>query len=350
MIHLPSLPKSRRGRILVVILLVVALFAAAAGIFFWIRHINYLRSPEYAVDSLNEAIQTRDAELFNTVFSPDVSKDFAFRLTEVVPPDFLPQREPEKLAGNIQALLQSLLAGTPAPAFVKESLLPILPEDFFQQLAEKPFSLTKVNGSLAVAETSFHHPSCKDDLKITLAFGPMEKRWIAVGVLNAHELLTTYLSALNEERQRLEKLNEDKQEFHLRKLAYFLPNLTCKAGPMRLNGGFPVLVLNLTGDANPGPEIVEGWGLEFPVSDDAGNIMMCPRLSESGKIMPGNALQRSWTLELDEDTFLRMEKAGELTCKVVPLYVLLDNGTMYSNDPRWLERAGHTTNNKREQP
>lgn len=107
MIHLPSLPKSRRGRILVVILLVVALFAAAAGIFFWIRHTNYLRSPEYAVDSLNESIQTRDAELFNTVFSPDVSKDFAFRLTEVVPPDFLPQREPEKLAGNIQALLQS---------------------------------------------------------------------------------------------------------------------------------------------------------------------------------------------------------------------------------------------------
>lgn len=55
-------------------------------------------------------------------------------------------------------------------------------------------------------------------------------------------------------------------------------------------GGFPVLVLNLTGDANPGPEIVEGWGLEFPVSDDAGNIMMCPRLSESGKIMPGERI------------------------------------------------------------
>ena len=111
---------------------------------------------------------------------------------------------------------------------------------------------------------------------------------------------------------------------------------------MRLSGGHAVLIISLTGAPNPGPELVESWGLEFPITDEAGTVLACPRLSESGKLMPGNELRRSWTLDLEEDAFRRLKAAGELRCRVVPLYVLLDNGTMYSSDPRWLKRAGHT--------
>lgn len=342
MTRLPPLPETRKGRILLGAVLFFVFSSAAVGIGFWMRHIAYLKSPVCAVDRLNEAILTGNAELFDAVFPQDASRDFALRLADTIPPEFLSQRDPQILAQYMRELLTALLRGDPAPDFVQNSILPILPEDFFRQLTERPFSLVNANAHLAVAESTFRHPSCKEELRLILGFGRSDNRWKAVGILNARELLSIYLTALDKEKQRLARLHEDTQAFHLRKIAHYLPGAVCKAGPMRLSGGHAVLIISLTGAPNPGPEIVESWGLEFPITDEAGTVLACPRLSESGKLMPGNELRRSWTLDLEEDAFRRLKAAGELRCRVVPLYVLLDNGTMYSSDPRWLKRAGHT--------
>lgn len=339
--HLPSLPKSRKGRVLLGAALFIVCALAAGGGYFWVRHSQYLASPVYAVDSLNEAIQNRDAKLFETVFPPGVSEDFALKLTGTLPPASLTQTDPAILAQDMREYLMTLLKNEPAPKFTKGHILPMLPEDFFQQLAEKPFLLRKADVHLAVAETSFYHPSCKKELKLNLALGRTGGRWSVVGVLNARELLSTYLVALNEEQQRLEHLREDKQALHARKMVYYLPDALCTAGPMRISGGHPVLVLSMKSAPNPGPEIVEGWGLEFPLTDDEGTTLLCPRLTESGKLMAGNGLRRSWTIDLEEDTYRRLTAAETLHCRVAPLYVLLDNGTMYSQDPHWSDRVGH---------
>ncbi len=333
-------PESRKGRVLLGAVLLLVFASLATGGYFWKRHTDYLKSPAYAVEQLNEAILTKNEKLFTTVFTPDVSEDFVLKLTEIIPGDFRSQQDPHTLALQMRALLSALLLDAPAPDFTKACILPILPEDFFRQLERKPFSLQKANAQLAVAESSFLHPSGKKEFKLSLALGRSGDRWNVVGILNARELLSAYLAALKEEQQRLDRLLEDEQTRHLRQMAYYLPDAVCIAGPMRISGGHPVLVLNLTSAPNPGPEIMEGWGLEFPLTDNFGTILACPRLSESGKLLQGNELRRSWTMDLEEKDFLRLSAAGKLHCRVVPLYVLLDDGTMYSSDPRWLKRAG----------
>ena len=61
-----------------------------------------------------------------------------------------------------------------------------------------------------------------------------------VGILNARELLSTYLAALKQEQQRLDRLLEGEQARHLRQMAHYLPDAVCTAGPMRISGGHPV--------------------------------------------------------------------------------------------------------------
>ena len=78
------------------------------------RHIAYLKSPVCAVDRLNEAILTGNAELFDAVFPQDASRDFALRLADTIPPEFLSQRDPQILAQYMRELLTALLRGDPA--------------------------------------------------------------------------------------------------------------------------------------------------------------------------------------------------------------------------------------------
>lgn len=338
-----SLPESRKRRTLLGIVLLIVCASLVTGGYFWKRHSDHLKSPAYAVEQLNEAILTKNGELFATVFPSEVSEDFALKLMDIIPEDFRSHQEPHTLALQMRTLLSALLLDAPVPDFTKACLLPILPENFFHQLEEKPFSLHKTNAQFAVAESSFQHPSSKEEFKISLALGRSGDRWNVIGILNARELLSAYLAALKEERQRLDRLLEGEQARHLRQMAHYLPEALCTAGPMRISGGHPVLVLSLTSGPNPGPEIMESWGLEFPLTDDSGTVLACPRLSESGKLLPGNALRRSWTMDLEEDAFIRLSAADKLHCRVVPLYVLLDNGTMYSSDSRWLLRAGQKT-------
>lgn len=337
------LPESRKGRVLLGAAFLLVCASLAAGGYFWKRHADHLKSPAYAVEQLNEAILTKNEKLFATVFPSEVSDDFVLKLMDIIPDDFRSQQEPRSLALQMRALLNALLLDAPAPDFTQACLLPILPEDFFRQLEKKPFSLHKANAQLAVAESSFQHPSSKEEIKLSLAIGRSGDRWNVVGILNARELLSTYLAALKQEQQRLDRLLEGEQARHLRQMAHYLPDAVCTAGPMRISGGHPVLVLSLTSAPNPGPEIMESWGMEFPLTDDSGTILACPRLSESGKLLQGNELRRSWTMDLEEEDFIRLSAAGKLHCRVVPLYVMLDDGTMYSNDPRWLKRAGQKT-------
>lgn len=131
MTRLPPLPETRKGRILLGAVLFFVFSSAAVGIGFWMRHIAYLKSPVCAVDRLNEAILTGNAELFDAVFPQDASRDFALRLADTIPPEFLSQRDPQILAQYMRELLTALLRGDPAPDFVQNSILPIPAGRFF---------------------------------------------------------------------------------------------------------------------------------------------------------------------------------------------------------------------------
>ena len=178
MTRLPPLPETRKGRILLGAVLFFVFSSAAVGIGFWMRHIAYLKSPVCAVDRLNEAILTGNAEPFDAVFPQDASRDFALRLADTIPPEFLSQRDPQILAQYMRELLTALLRGDPAPDFVQNSILPILPEDFFRQLTERPFSLVNANAHLAVAESTFRHARRNSDSSSDLAVRTIAgRRW-----------------------------------------------------------------------------------------------------------------------------------------------------------------------------
>lgn len=319
-------PVSRRGRVLLGLAAGLLLLVPGTGVYAWHRHEVYVASPQGTVDRLNASIAEQNLVLFaETVNVGALAHAFARALAAVAP-----DTDETRTADLIQLSLLAVLRGEEAPGPVRETAVPILPDEARARLVQAPFALE--NGNPPVAATTLFHPAL-GELPVRLRLVPAGQGWRVDDLLNGPDLIRRYLSHVDELERRQREVEARHNQENREALARLLPDSVCSGGVTRISGNVPLLSLSMTSGPNPGPETVEAWGATLTLNGTDGSVLARPRVMLTSKIQPGSGAAGAWSQDIDEARFRRLERAGPLSCTVAIDYVILTGGKIYNVRP-----------------
>lgn len=328
-----ALPSSRRGRIGLALALGVVVLLLGGGGYAWHRHSVYQAGPYGVVERLNRSIQEKDAGLFaHTVDSGGLAQAFAASIAENGQPAAMTEETELHLADIAQVAMLAILRDEPLPRGLLGHAVPVLPEDLRAQLVKTPFTVEEDAHGRPMAVTTIQHPVL-GSLPVRLELIQAGPTWLVGKVSNAPELTAAYRQAADKQRQRQEASEAAKLEENRRGIARYIPEPMCSGGVSRISGNTPLLSLTMRSGANPGPETVESWGATLALSTSDGTVMASPRITLTSKIQPGSSAMGTWSMDIDETQFSRLEHAGPLHCTVAVDYIILTGGKIYKAMP-----------------
>lgn len=324
-----TLPTSRRGRIgLGLGLFAVVLLLGGAG-YAWHRHSLYLDGPYGVVERLNRSIQEKDAGLFATIVDAGgLAQAFAEAAAGKSGHSQSDAETDARRTDLAQLAMLAVLRDEALPRSLREGPVPVLPENLRIQLVEAPFVVEAHENGPPMAVTTIVHPKL-GTMPVRLELVPSGPTWRVSRVSNAPELVAAYRQAEEAQLKRQADAKAAQLEENRRNISRYIPVPMCVGGVTRISGNTPLLSLSMRSGINPGPESVESWGATFSLSAADGTVIAQPRLTLSSKIQPGSAAVGTWSVDIDETQFSRLDKAGPLHCTAAVDYIILTGGKIY---------------------
>jgi hypothetical protein len=308
--------------------LFLAVAAITGGVVFLQKNRAWRAGPHYAVDTLNEALRKKDAELFaQAVDTRAVAASFAGVAADLPGTDGRASilADAGLSPDQVQNFLRALALAEPLPRFEAHGV-PALPDDFAEQLLQSPFALIAVVDDRALAESVIRHPALGDHTSLRLELARRENRWAVVAIANLKSLLTEYERLASEAAQRQREAERLDLENQIRRMAELLPDLACSGSVTTISGGMPLLVLGLKSGPYQGQETMTSWGVVFSLLDGGGEEIATPRVRQSIPVPAGARINDTWYQELEEAEYRRLYDAGPLSCLPEREYMIFHTG------------------------
>ena len=331
------LPSSRRKRLILFILIpALALGAAAGGLYARHRHQVYLAGPRYALDQLNESLRRKDAAIFARIVDvPALAASFTGIATELGAmdgPGAIPAAA-GSFPDHIQNFLHTLARAEPLPKLEVYGI-PALPDDFYEQLQQTPFTLLAVLDDRAVAESVIRHPALGDHTSLRLELSRRGDRWLITAVANLKTLLADYSRLTREAARRQQEEMRLEQARQIRLMAEFLPDLACTGGVTAISGGTPLLLLGLKSGSYSGQETINSWEITLSLRNEQGEEIAAPNIRQNAPLPAGAGIDGVWHQEIDAAEYRRLLAAGPLRCLPEREYIIFSSGRILQARPQ----------------
>lgn len=311
------------------------------------------RTPEYALERLNEAVATRNLEqLARLVDFVSLSQDLADAVLEtgLQPDEFTAATLQTAVQRRLLQLFSSPLVATeeepPArprgplddPVYdILRKPVHVLPPSLMSQLIAKPFTMLAEGDDVVGLETTIEHPQLQLSAPLRLIMRKRAGQWIVTGVSNSRAITGVFSEKVKDLKQAATEAF-DAENRRVRSLMHTYYAITeCRPILFPPDASGVVRFRLVLSGKNGGDRELVSSASHCIIMNQQGEHIGTLRLENTRAVTPGDTFEHAWfyTFEQRYPEVEAMLSGGELSCRADPVLVSLGRGSVLY--PRKLE-------------
>ena len=322
-----------------ILLGVVVAIILSVSVVFGFRYYQYRKTAEYTFGKFQAALISANVpQLAVLVDFRRITEHLASETVKVFPFFQAGPNQIQKISSIYQTQALKQLRQKPEPSedalvtdmnVLLQKPVYILPPDVVHQLA-KNMTLRKGDGNSVVITSHFEHPLFKKSFPVLLSMQNSGEGWIIYDILNAHEMLTSYRTLLEERLQSQRDLVYSKADKLVRTMHETLDIQSCTAQAGLISDKKTLLIVVQLLARNKTGLTIKNVNASTEILNNQNEVLLKRQLSSTEPTPPSSDFSHSWTIELDGTSAEgKRILAGPLSCRAVWRTLTLSNARVY---------------------